>query len=340
MRYARHSYRVSFSAVLETCGACAVLAFAALASASAHATVTFEWATVGDTGNVADGTGYGAVSYEYRISKYEVTNAQYAEFLNAVDAAGANPNGIYNPNMGANARGGISFDSGAANGSKYSTRTDMADKPVNYVSYIDAMRFVNWLSNGQGVGGTETGVYNITDGTSETRAANANYFIPTEDEWYKAAYYQPMAQGGDADNYWTYPYASNSSETSPTVDSHGNITNPGARVVNYNKLADWNGQDGNVTTVGSAGSTSYYGTYDQAGNVQEWNETLINGNARGTRGGSWSSNYSIPQSGVRGSSGPTAEYDNLGFRVGSVVPEPASASLLGLGILALLSRRH
>jgi len=62
------------------------------------------------------------------------------------------------------------------------------------------MRFVNWLENGQPAdgSGTESGVYTIGSGVNETRAAAASYFIPSEDEWYKAAYYDPRleAAGG------------------------------------------------------------------------------------------------------------------------------------------------
>ena len=66
----------------------------------AFAIVTIDYLTVGNAGNTADpatGSLYGAVSYEYQIGKYEVTNAQYAEFLNAKGES--NSNGIYNPSM-------------------------------------------------------------------------------------------------------------------------------------------------------------------------------------------------------------------------------------------------
>ena len=114
----------------------------------APAAVTLEWVTVGNAGNANDYTGYGGVGYEYQIMKYEVTNAQYAEFLNSVDAAGANPNGIYNDAMGSDVRGGINFTAGNAAGSKYAVKTDMGDKPVVYVSHLDAQRFANWIHNG------------------------------------------------------------------------------------------------------------------------------------------------------------------------------------------------
>ena len=77
----------------------------------AQAEVVMDWVTVGDPGNVDDthGDGYGGVDYVYNIGKYEVTNSQYAEFLNAVAAVG-NPHGLYNTEMGGgwNDIGGIS----------------------------------------------------------------------------------------------------------------------------------------------------------------------------------------------------------------------------------------
>jgi len=246
-----------------------------LASA-ASAAVDIDWVTVRNAGNAGDvqplGT-FGAVSYEYRIGKYEVTNAQYAEFLNAV--ASSDPNSLYNTDMGNNARGGITRF-GSSGSFSYSTKANMADKPVNYVSWYDAARFSNWLTNGQGSSGTESGVYTLTGPTAIsgiTRDLNdpSQVFIPTEDEWHKAAYHQPSTQGGDSDDYWAYPTASNSTPTVATANGTGDISNPGTNVANYRYGADWNGQFGNVTTVGSAGidSESFYGTSDQGGNVWE-----------------------------------------------------------------------
>ena len=68
----------------------AVMVLISLLPIRADAEVVFDWATVGNPGNPHDGSGYGGVDYTYRIAKHEVTNGQYAEFLNAVDSTGAN----------------------------------------------------------------------------------------------------------------------------------------------------------------------------------------------------------------------------------------------------------
>jgi len=341
--FARTLTRAGLSTVAAPALALALsLGFTAAADAAA---VTIDWATVGNAGNAADTTGFGAVSYEYRIGKTEVTNAQYAEFLNAV--AATDTNNLYNTNMGTDARGGITR-SGSSGSFTYSAKTNMGNKPVNYVSWYDAARFSNWLTNGQpsGGGGTETGVYTLTGPTTITNITrdlnNPNQvFIPTEDEWYKAAYHQPASQGGDSDDYWLYPTASNSAPTIATATSTGDISNPGANVANYNFGADWNSQNGNVTTVGSAGasSESFYGTSDQGGNVWEWNETLI-GSSRGLRGGSWDGFEIILRSSLRDSVSPTFESSVIGFRVASPVPEPASVALIALGAPLILRRRR
>jgi hypothetical protein len=105
-----------------------------------HAQVTFDWATVGNAGNGPDDTGFGAVSNVYRISKHEVTNAQYTEFLNAADPTGANAWALYNSLMSSNVNGGINFNSGAANGSKYQVKSGLDNNPVTFVSFFDAER--------------------------------------------------------------------------------------------------------------------------------------------------------------------------------------------------------
>ncbi len=322
----------------------------------ASAAVNMDWVTVGNAGNAADPLnsgsvpGIGAVSYDYRIAKHEVTNAQYAEFLNTV--AATDTNALYNTSMGSDARGGITR-SGSSGSFTYSVKANMADKPVNYTSWYDAARFSNWMTNGQGAGSTESGVYTLTGPTTIsgiTRDLNDpnQVFIPTENEWYKAAYHQPADQGGDSDNYWLYPTASNSVPTIATATATGDIANAGTNVANYSRGADWNDEDGNVTTVGSAGpdSESFYGTSDQGGNVWEWNETLASGGARVIRGASWFGPEFNQRSSAQDTENPTDEgrflpdIGNYGFRVASPVPEPTSLALVALGVPLLLRRRR
>ena len=295
------------------------------------AEVTFDWVTVGNPGNaedplISDGyPGIGSVAYEYRIAKHEVTNDQYVQFLNKVAAVDANS--LYYTPMGSNIVGGI-IRSGSSGSFTYIVKSNMGSKPVGGVSFFSAMRFVNWLHNGQPDGEqdastTEVGVYAISDGLAENRAEGARFFIPTENEWYKAAYHQPSAEGGDSDDYWRYPTSSNSRPLVATATATGDIGNPGINVANYLNGADWNGHAGNVTTVGSAGpgSESFYGTSDQGGNVAEWNETVTFTFFRVVRGGdAFSLDSAFMQSILQDHAPSTANILPLGLRVASPVP--------------------
>jgi len=317
---------------MKTLTLAAVAASLFAAKAAIASPITMEWVTVGNSGNAPDPlTGFGSVSYDYRISTYEVTNSQYAAFLNAV--AASDPNGLYNTNMSSNAIGGITR-SGTDGSFTYAVKPNMGNKPVNFVSWYDAARMANWMTNGQGSGGTEFGVYTFTGPTSISSItrdlSNPNQvFIPTEDEWYKAAYHHPASQGGPASNYWRYATQSNSVPTIASATSIGDVANPGQSVVNYLFGADWNGQNGNVTTVGSAGSTSFHGAFDMNGNVWEWNETLVSASLRGVRGGAFSSTGGDLGSPGRAGNSPSTEANNLGFRLASPVPGPCPADLTG-----------
>jgi hypothetical protein len=162
------------------------------------------------------------VAYTFQMGTFAVTAAQYCVFLNAV--AKTDTYGLYNTDMapannlsdfGANTFG--ITQSGSSGGYAY-TVTGNPNFPMNYVTWGDAARFANWLSNGQpggaeGPGTTETGSYTLNGATSDaalmlvTRNPTAMCVIPSECEWYKAAYYNG---GGTNAGYWLYPVQSNS----------------------------------------------------------------------------------------------------------------------------------
>lgn len=308
--------------------------------------VTIETVPVGYAGNAPDvnyGDGqFGAVAYDYRIGTHEVTNAQFAEFLNAKGGIGYVSNLMGPSSM----RGGI-LKSGVGPNFNYSVLPDFADKPVAGVSWFTAIRFANWMHNGQGNGDTETGAYTIpADLTGSfniiTRNPGATWFLPSEDEWYKAAYYQPAAAGGDADDYWLYATRSNDAPTSATADASGNINNPGANVANWAQGANWNSTvSGNVTTVGSAGlpSASFFGTYDQAGNVSEWTDELRLTGATGVvvRGSSWA--VGTTAAFVRNFGAQASNSVAQGFRL-ATIPEPSTCTLALAALVAMMAVRR
>ena len=322
--------------VVFTFGMAALLGSLAV---STHA-VTLDMVTVGDPGNAADTTTYGAVSEAFQIMKYEFTNQQYTDFLNSVDPDGTNPNSVYLGSMGSNARGGISFTSDNASGSKYAVKTNMGDKPVNYVSWFDAARVANWLMNGAtGTSSTETGAYTLvggqTSGTAPAVNPGATFYIPTEDQWYKAAYYK----GGSTNaGYWDYATQSDTAPTAVTSGSTGIGSAGGTgNFANYNSAASWNGQTGNVTTVGTNGGPSAYGAFDMSGNVFEWNDlTGAAGSSRGLRGGIWGSDDAFAlSSSDRRTRNPSFEGSGDGFRLASPVPVPEPSTwVMGLAGIA------
>ena len=288
--------------------------------ASTSFALTMDWVTIGNPGNSDDVhyDNYGAVEYEYCISIYEVTNTQFVVFLNAV--AATDPYGLYNENMGASVHGGITR-SGSSGNYSYSIKDGYELKPVVYVSWNDCARFINWLNSGN----TETGAYDMSK-THPTRLEGALYWLPTEDEWYKAAYYDPTLNN-NAGGYWDFPTQSESIDTAN---------------VNYDNSV------GTVTDVGSYDNDSYYGTYDQSGNVYEWNETLIAGAYRGFRGGSFGCgpNLGLNHLSANSCSVPTdstTESYDIGFRVAAsseIIPEPVSIGLLITSLIGLFIHRR
>jgi formylglycine-generating enzyme required for sulfatase activity len=298
--------------------------------ASSASAVTMDWTLVGDPGNDCDlqpqGC-FGSVGYSYEIGIYEVTNAQYTEFLNA--KAAADPLGLYNTGMGFFEAGGIAR-AGAPGSYTYSAISGRENTPVSYVSFYDALRFANWMNNGQGSGDTETGAYTLLGGTATpsnenvTRNAGATIAVTNENEWFKAAYY-----AASSTSYFDYPAGSNTVPTCAAPTAAANSANCGGAV-------------GNFTAVGSyPNSASPYGTFDQAGNGFEWNETLYvfsppTTYGRGLSGGNYGFDASYSWAGDRSAFRPDDESQYQGFRLVRL-PEPRLEPLVIAGLLGLAS---
>jgi formylglycine-generating enzyme required for sulfatase activity len=321
-----------------------VLLLATLVVTATVQAIDIDMVPVGNPGNAADTRyetpGYGSVGYEYQIGKYEVTAGEYTEFLNAV--ADADPNGLYSTAMGDPVSLGANIQrTGSSPNFSYSVDPDWADRPVNHVNFWDAARFANWLHNGQptgpqGPGTTEDGAYlNIDNQATFARQPGAKFFIPSEDEWYKAAYHDKSA--GLAASYFDYPTGTNAVPGNDPTEA----TNPGNNANYY--ITDFAiGSPYYRTPVGDFElSDSPYGTFDQGGNVWEWNETALFTNYRGLRGGSLNNYFFSPDlhASHRNGLDPPFELVDVGFRVASLIPEPGSLTLSVAGVLMLWRRK-
>lgn len=339
--------RLSLNPLYVGCAALACL----LAAPAGAAPVRYEVVTVGNPGNANDtgGSGLGAVAYEYQIGEHDVTIGQYAEFLNAV--AATDPYSLYNANMGTDGNIMGIEQSGSSGSYTYSV-IGSADRPITYVSWFDAARFANWMTNGQGSSSTETGAYTLNGAINgDAVAANpgAAFRLPTLNEWYKAAYYSPTLNGA-AGGYYTY---ATQSDLVP-----GNQVGGTANQANYQSGAgysvtqspSYSSSQNYLTDVGAfSGSASFYGTYDQSGLVYEWNDLDgATGPTRGTRGGDWGSTnpFGLSSSDPTRILVPDVDGSLLGFRLAiSAVPEIdpssfASALALVCGAIGLLERRR
>jgi sulfatase modifying factor 1 len=332
----------------ERAGCMVLGAVAILSVAGGARAVDVETLPVGNPGNADDTRGYGGVDYEYRIGKYEVTAGEYCEFLNAV--AATDTYGLYSMDMshGYNDYGCDIQRSGSAGTHTYSVAADWANRPVNYVSWGDAARFANWLHNGEPTGAedlttTEDGAYYLNGATTNaellavTRKADWRWAIPTEDEWYKAAYHK---NDGNTAHYYVYPTGSDTTPSKDLVDP-----DPGNNATFYDGA--WPDPAGYTigrpyyrTEAGAhENSGSPYGTFDQGGNVYEWNEAISEG-YRGNRGGSFYSGDLGMYASLRFWEYPASGFRyGVGFRVVHV-PESATLSLLALGGLVVMRRRR
>jgi sulfatase modifying factor 1 len=290
---------------------------------------TIDFTPIGNAGNSADPlTGRGAVSYDYRMGTYAISQDQ----VNAAIAAGLE---------------NVSTDTLHDAIKLRSASTS----PATLASWYEAAAFVNFLNTSKGYQAAynlsfSSGVWTMslwdvsqTDGVNLYRNKSAIYVLPSLDEFYKAAYYDPNKGGGGG--YWLY---TTGSDTAPQPvggagwNYGGYGTNAGTTVWN---IASWSGS---AATTG-AGGLSPYGTMGQGGNVAQWLETAvdeINDDATENRIAT-GYHFASPvvddatQLGYWSNSSPTLETDEVGFRV-AAVPEPSTYALVILGgIVALFS---
>lgn len=298
--------------------------------------IHYQLTRIGNPGNRADKTGYGSVATTFWMGTFEVTIKQYCDFLNAV--AAADPHGLYDPAMaGVQNSAGISRSgsSGSYSYTPINNAGDSSQRPVTYVSWFDAARFANWMANGQPTGaqGTETtenGTYNLAGATTgaavppnrinPNHGGKPTFFLPTEDQWYKAAYYSPKLNRNKG-GYYRYATASN---TAP-----GNLPGNSPNMANY--IDDYNGTyfyavpqaryidlgQNYLFDVGAySGSPSYYGTFDQSGAVYNWNDLTGSASAsRGLRGGFFFAGTASIQSITFAQVSPEREGADTGIRL-------------------------
>lgn len=290
------------------------------AQADTFGSIDIDFVTIGNPGNADDddsGTPdpVGKVDYIYRISTYEISR----DMINH-----------------ANADGGL----GITLADMSSLGGNGADRPATGINWFEAARFVNWLNTDSG----STPAYKFNGSTFELwsagdsgynpdnlfRNSEAKYFLPSADEWYKAAFYNP-----DTGSYGDYPTANG---LLPTAVASGTTANTAV----YGGTGIANGP----ADITQAGGLSPYGTMAQGGNVAEWEESsfdLLNNSsssARGNRGGFWlNPAFSLSSSWRNGSNPALSESSFLGFRVASI-PEPSTALLGILTTVGLLLRRR
>jgi hypothetical protein len=289
-------------------------------------TFTMEFVTIGNPGNAADTTGdpnpAGAVGYIYGIGKFEVSRDMITKF-NASQSLQITL---------------ADMTSFGGNG---------AIKPATSVSWNEAARFVNWLNTSSGgfaaykftTGGVNDNIAVWTvsdtldyDASNPYRSKRATYVLPSYNEWYKAAYYNP-----NNSTYYDFP---NGSNTAPTAVASGTAANTAV----YNQDFFQGPADVNLT-----GGFSPYGVMGLGGNAWEWEESSFDranisaSSSRGIRGGSWLHGSSFLSSSSRFANGPSNVYDDYGFRVVNLspVPEPSMmviGTLFGLG--GLVAKRR
>jgi formylglycine-generating enzyme required for sulfatase activity len=354
-------FRVS-ATLFTLCAAGVPLSVCRSAQADIDPLSGIDFVTVGAVGNApwaGDGTpddqsiGRGSVGYEYRIGKFEITTAQYVEFLNAAfDRAPSD----WIPHLFAPGGAGFAAVATTPNtpgGRRWLVPAGKEMNPVGATDWRSAAIYCNWLHNNKGLAQSAflSGAYDVstfgyitlpngvlafTD--QAARSPNARYFIPTLDEWIKAAHYDPQKVNSDGSvgGYWTWSNTSNTPYIGAPPPSMG-----GGGTANFGFDAGaFNIPLGAYTNVRSP-----WGLYDVAGGSTEWLETIhtindgrnyrdFEGSGR-TTGPNWVNQDAIYE--FR-SDRPNVAGVMDGFRVAAAIPTPATLVVMAAGFLSLRRR--
>ena len=258
-----------------------------------NTTVNMDFVTIGNPGNPADSTGYGAVDYQYQIGTKEVSINQFMTAYGADNRVGSGDEDEW-----------FSSEGGVA--------------PAVLVSFYESMKYANWLTSGDAYDGAyqfnSSGTLTAVDRDAAVTTYGTVFVVPSEDEWYKAAYYRPVNDG----TYSRYPNGS---------DDQSDLIQGAPNGWNY---YDGDFANGNRPWVTGSGALEQNGTYDMMGNVWEMNESAFDGvldvmaENRVVRGGAYGINGLTSQdSSNRYSRSPTTTGVARGFRIAVLSAEPA-----------------
>lgn len=308
----------------------------------------FDWVTIGDVGNAAypgdqygQNEGRGSVGYEYRIGRYEVTTGQWMEFVNTFSTQ-SNELGRFALPYHWGARTDRDYD---GPGRRYKLRDGVEQAamiPVLGMDWREAAMFTNWLHNGKSadLSAIENGAYDIsTFGTNSDGSFNdqpshhpdARFWIPTLDEWLKAAHYDPNRN--DDDGWWLYNHMSNEAPISGFPGEGETSTG-----------LDWAFGEAIDIPLGSYPETlSPWGLLDMTGGAEEWTEEIKGDfEFRTTKGAGVAEDptfYYLDQAGFEYWKSPDFSGPHSGLRVVSLVPAPGAIMLAPIGWL-WASRRN
>jgi formylglycine-generating enzyme required for sulfatase activity/serine/threonine protein kinase len=339
------SDNLGFRLALTPSGVQSFLPEAAESNVGSH--LQIELVRVGDPGNPPDTNGFGSVPYEYHIGKYEITNEQYCAFLNAV--AKSDAYGLYNEGMNKDGSALSIERTGTEGNYRYQVMQRApeghvnagaqlsAQRPISCVSWVSAARFCNWLHNGQSDGDTECGAYalNGLTGARVQREKGARFFLPTEDEWYKAAYYRGSERNAEG-SYWKFAVRSNDAPQKWFTVAIWPFAKIGdwkghAKAINAQQdavsMANWGRGGGVWDTLAPVNhfpnTVTGYGCQCMCGNVAEWVDPqgAVSPEKGIERGGFWWEGADLPDASFRQERSVQTSIPGIGFRVAAMMDQ-------------------